>query len=95
MINWYRASPANVPAMDEPFAESPVTPFPKLTIPMLLIWALDDIALPACNLDGIGDLVPNAAIVEVPGCGHFVPWEAPGAVNAAMDAFLERTAASA
>jgi pimeloyl-ACP methyl ester carboxylesterase len=95
MINWYRASPANVPAMDEPFAESPVTPFPKLTIPMLLIWALDDIALPACNLDGIGDLVPNAAIVEVPGCGHFVPWEAPDAVNAAMDAFLERTAASA
>jgi len=27
-------------------------------------------------------------IVKVPGCGHFVPWEAPDAVNRAMDEFL-------
>jgi pimeloyl-ACP methyl ester carboxylesterase len=26
--------------------------------------------------------------VRVPDCGHFVPWEAPDAVNAAMEAFL-------
>ena len=88
MINWYRASPANVPPMDAPYAEPPATPFPKLNIPTLVIWALDDVALPPCNLDGISDLVPDVQIVHVPDCGHFVPWEAPKAVNAAIDKFL-------
>lgn len=88
MINWYRGSPAVVPAMDAPYAEPPAMPFPKLTIPTLVIWALDDVALPPCNLGGIADLVPEVQIVDVPDCGHFVPWEAPDAVNAAMDEFL-------
>jgi len=91
MINWYRASPADVPSMDDPYADPPTIPFPKLTIPTLVVWALDDVALPACNLDGIEELVPSASIVKVPGCGHFVPWEAPDAVNAAMDEFLARS----
>ncbi len=88
MINWYRGSPAIVPAMDAPYAEPPAGPFPRLTIPTLVIWALDDVALPPCNLDGMADLVPAVEIVHVADCGHFVPWEAPDAVNAAMDAFL-------
>jgi pimeloyl-ACP methyl ester carboxylesterase len=33
-------------------------------------------------------LVTNLTIEQVPGCGHFVPWEAPEAVNAALDRFL-------
>lgn len=88
MINWYRGSPSIVPAMDAPYVKPPVPPFPKLTIPTLVIWALDDVALPPCNLDGIVDHVPAVRIVHVPDCGHFVPWEAPDAVNAAMDDFL-------
>lgn len=88
MINWYRGSPAVVPAMAAPYAEPPAMQFPTLTIPTLVIWALDDVALPPCNLDGIADLVPNVRIKHVPDCGHFVPWEAPDAVNAAMDDFL-------
>jgi len=31
-------------------------------------------------------------LAKVPDCGHFVPWEAPQAVNAAMEEFLGRTA---
>ena len=92
MLNWYRASAIEVPPMDAPFAEPPAMPFPKLEIPTLVIWALDDVALPVSNLGGMDDLVPNATIVKVPDCGHFVTWEAPGAVNAAMDEFLARTA---
>ncbi len=91
MINWYRAAAMTVPALDEPYAEATPAPFPPLTIPTLVVWALDDTALPPCNLDGIEALVPHVSIVEVPGCGHFVPWENPDAVNAAMDAFLART----
>jgi pimeloyl-ACP methyl ester carboxylesterase len=95
MINWYRASPLYVPTLDEPYAipaDKGPPPLPPLTIPTLVIWALDDLALPPENLEGLEELVPNMTLVKVPGCGHFVPWEAPGAVNAALDEFLARTA---
>lgn len=90
MINWYRASGLVVPAMDEvaeipPFAAGA---FPKLNIPTLVIWAMEDLALPSSNLDGIEDLVPDVEIVQVPDCGHFVIWEQPEAVNMAMRKFL-------
>jgi pimeloyl-ACP methyl ester carboxylesterase len=91
MLNWYRASPINVPAMGEEAPPAlPLSGFPKLTIPTLVVWAIDDLALPACNLDGLDEVVTDLTIVRVPDCGHFVPWEAPDAVNAAMDAFLAR-----
>ena len=94
MLNWYRASPLYVPALDEPYempADRAPPQLPPLTIPTLVIWALDDLALPPENLDGLEDMVPNMTLVRVPDCGHFVPWEAPGAVNAALDEFLART----
>jgi pimeloyl-ACP methyl ester carboxylesterase len=93
MINWYRASALYVPVMDE-VAQIPAFAagdFPKLNIPTLVIWAMDDLALPRSNLDGLEDVVPDVEIVHVPDCGHFVPWEAPAAVNAAVSAFLYRT----
>ncbi len=94
MLNWYRASPLYVPALDEPYempADRAPPQLPPLTIPTLVVWALDDLALPPENLDGLEDMVPNMTLVRVPDCGHFVPWEAPGAVNAALDEFLART----
>lgn len=92
MVNWYRASPMQVPDMDAPYAEPPVSDFPKLNIPTLVIWALDDVALPPCNLDGLEQHIPNLTVKKVTDCGHFVPWEAPEAVNHAMDEFLAATA---
>jgi pimeloyl-ACP methyl ester carboxylesterase len=94
MLNWYRATPLHVPAMDEA-AELPAMlqmGFPPLGIPALVIWAMEDSALPPGNLDGLDQLVPQGRIVPVHGCGHFVPWEAPDAVNAAMRAWLAETA---
>lgn len=94
MLNWYRASPMAVPPMDAPF-ELPEgyrdAPVPPLSIPTLVIWAMDDFALPPANLDGMEALIPDLTIEKVSGCGHFVPWEAPDKVNAALDAFLART----
>ena len=93
MINYYRGSPIDVPPMDAPF-ELPAdwTPpaLPDLIIPTLVIWALDDGALPPENLDGLDGVIDDLTVVKVPDCGHFVPWEAPEAVNAAMTEFLDR-----
>ncbi len=94
MLNWYRASPIDVPPPDAPYAlpEGWTPPaLPKLTIPTLVIWAMDDLALPAANIEGMDEVIKDLTLVEVPDCGHFVPWEAPDAVNAAMDAFLAKT----
>ena len=94
MINYYRASPIDVPTMDAPF-EVPDSyvprDLPKLTIPTLVIWAMDDLALPPENLEGLEDVIDDLTIEEVHGSGHFVPWEAPEKVNAAMERFLSST----
>lgn len=95
MLNWYRASPMDVPPLDAPYALPAgyqSVQIPDLKIPTLVIWAMDDLALPPENLDGMDAIIPDLTVVKVPDCGHFVPWEAPDAVNAALDEFLTRTA---
>ena len=95
MLNWYRGSPIEVPPMDAPFelpADYQPLALPKLTIPTLVIWAMDDIALPPSNLDGLDDIIDDLTLVQVPDCGHFVPWEAPERFNAALEDFLAQTA---
>jgi pimeloyl-ACP methyl ester carboxylesterase len=93
MLNWYRASPIQIPPLDAPY-ELPAgwtpPPIPKLSIPTLVIWAMDDLALPPENLEGLEEVVENLTVVKVRDCGHFVPWEAPEKVNAAMEEFLAR-----
>jgi pimeloyl-ACP methyl ester carboxylesterase len=89
MVNWYRASPLVVPPL-EGEVERPAyldRPFPPVTQPTLLYWAMDDYALRPSLLDGIETLVPDLTLVKAPG-GHFVPWEQPDALIAAMDGFL-------
>lgn len=93
MLNWYRASPIMVPTLDAPYREPavPLSTYPKLTIPTLVIWAMADKALPPSNLEGLHLIVPKVRIIRVPDSGHFVPWEAPVEVNASMEAFLAVT----
>ena len=92
MLNWYKATNMFVPGMDEnpPRPAFLDRPFQVLTMPTLLVWGMNDPALLPCQLDGLEALVSDLTIVRVD-CGHFIPWEAPEAVNAAMRAFLART----
>lgn len=90
MINWYRAAQVEVPAVDE-VAVRPAflnAPFPRVTMPTLVVWAIDDLALRPSLIEGLDTLVDDYSFVPVRGCGHFVTWEAPEAVNAAMRAFF-------
>lgn len=92
MLNYYRGSQMFVPTMDEPFelpANYTPPPVPNLSIPTLVIWAMDDLALPPENLEGLENIIDPLTIHRVADCGHFVPWEAPDEVNAAMEKFLQ------
>ncbi|MBR0552574.1 alpha/beta fold hydrolase [Stakelama marina] len=89
MLNWYRASAVQVPAMDET-PERPAfldAPFPPIKMPTLVIWGMKDTALLPVQLEGLEEVVPNLTVVKVD-AGHFVPWEAPDKVNAAMREWL-------
>lgn len=94
MLNWYRASAILVPAMDEE-VERPAfvdAPFPPIRMPTLVIWGMRDTALLPCQLDGLDAVVPDLTIERID-AGHFVPWEAPDAVNGAMRGWLGTTPA--
>ncbi|WP_380784978.1 alpha/beta fold hydrolase [Sphingomonas sp. R86521] len=85
MLNWYRASAIVVPSM-EATPDRPAfldAPFPPTRMPVLVIWGLHDTALLPCQLDGLADYVPDLTIERVD-AGHFVPWQNPQAVIAAL-----------
>ncbi|MES2442841.1 MAG: alpha/beta hydrolase [Pseudomonadota bacterium] len=92
MLNWYRASSIIVPEPgDTPDRPAWIDgPFPPVTQPTLVIWGMGDKALLPSQLEGLDALVPDLTIVEVADAGHFVPWEKPEAVNAAMRGWLAR-----
>jgi len=90
MLNWYRASAVQVPAMDET-PERPAFldgPFPPLKMPTLVIWGLGDQALLPVQLEGLEALVPDLSLKTLEGVGHFAPWEAPEKVTGAMREWL-------
>ncbi|WP_235901031.1 alpha/beta fold hydrolase [Pontixanthobacter aquaemixtae] len=91
MINWYRAGLAEVPPMDAPYelpADYSLPPLPNVAIPTLIVWGMNDVALPVANLDGLDALVDDLTLEKVEGSGHFVTWEAPDKFNAALETFL-------
>ena len=90
MLNWYRASNIDVPEMDDK-GHKPLwthAPFPKLRMPVLVVWGMKDKALLPIQLDGLDGLVEDLRIVREPQAGHFIPWEKPETVTAAIREFL-------
>ena len=95
MLNWYRASAVQVPAMDET-PERPAFlggPFPPLKVPTLVIWGMGDKALLPVQLEGLEALVPDLTVTKLEGVGHFAPWEAPETVTGAMREWLDQQGA--
>ena len=92
MLNWYRASKMVVPQpgiiVDIP--DLVLRAFPKIKIPVRVIWGLDDKALLPIQLEGIGEIGDDVEVFPLKGVGHFAPWEAPQQVAAALRPFLAR-----
>ena len=91
MLNWYRASQLVVPppGMEVPVPAWVLAAFPKVEVPTLVIWGMQDKALLPIQLEGLDTLVDDLTIHRIADAGHFVPWETPEAVAAALRPFLE------
>jgi len=90
MLNWYRASQLIVPppGVEVPVPDWVLSLFPKVQVPTLVIWGMKDKALLPVQLEGLDALVPDLRIERIEDAGHFVPWERPEAVAAALGPFL-------
>ncbi|MFF5493464.1 3-oxoadipate enol-lactonase [Streptomyces aquilus] len=60
----------------------------EIAAPTLLVAGRDDRATPPAHLREIADVVPGAALVEIPGAAHLAPAECPEAVLTALRAHL-------
>ncbi|HEY2750435.1 alpha/beta hydrolase [Phenylobacterium sp.] len=81
MINWYRA------AMRE--QGKLAGPWPVIETPTLIVWGEEDAALGIELLDGTDEHVRDLTISRLPGVSHWVQQEAPTAVNAIVQSWLE------
>ena len=88
--NLYRVSPLRPARPDDPAAASIELPREMLTIslPTLVIWAMDDIALPPALLDGLADYVDDLTVRTVPEASHWIVHEQPQKVTELIASFL-------
>jgi len=105
--NYYRADPIKVPssldearAMEMPdlaahffagVARPPATASLRLRVPTLVIWGMDDSAMPSGLLDGLEEYVQDLAVVRIDDAGHYPMRSHPRQVNRAIWDFVRRS----
>ncbi|WP_029525981.1 alpha/beta fold hydrolase [Polaromonas glacialis] len=93
-LNYYRASPLRPPRPGPPHhdpAAAAVMIAPeklKVNVPTLVVWAMDDTALPPALLDGLEDFVPRMRLHRVEGATHWIVHEQPERVIGYLQEFL-------
>lgn len=88
--NLYRASPLRPPSANDTAAGAVDLPREMLTVslPTLVIWALDDIALPPVLIDGLDDYIERLTIETVAGASHWIVHEKPELIAGLLQQFL-------
>ncbi|MGQ2980768.1 MAG: alpha/beta fold hydrolase [Polaromonas sp.] len=88
--NLYRASPLRPPRPHDPAAAAVTLPPELLTVrlPTLVLWAMDDIALPPALVEGLDAWVPEMQLHKIPGASHWIVHEQPALVTRLLQDFL-------
>src|ERR687894_1008195 len=60
-------------------------------VPTLIVWGERDSVIPVEHARVAHDLIPGSRLEIFPGCGHFVPIEAPGRFVEVLEDFLDTT----
>jgi pimeloyl-ACP methyl ester carboxylesterase len=74
-------------ALDEPapFDEKDLA---ALDVPALVLWGEDDALAPVSTAERLNDLLVRSSLALLPGCGHFLPEEAPNTVAPLLYEYL-------
>lgn len=63
---------------------------PRIKAPTLLIWGADDTATPLSDAKTMERLIPDAGLVNFPGCGHYSFLDNPIGFRAVMREFFKK-----
>jgi epoxide hydrolase 4 len=88
--NYYRASPVRPPRPEDPAAAAINLPRGMLTVdlPTLVLWAMDDAALPPELIDGLDDYIPQLTLEKIEGASHWIIHERPALIIERLSNFL-------
>jgi epoxide hydrolase 4 len=88
--NWYRASPLRPPTPQDPGAAAIELPRSMLTVdlPTLVLWGMQDAALPPELVDGLEEYIPQLTLERVDGASHWIVHEQPALVIDRLSRFL-------
>ena len=89
-LNYYRASPLRPGRADDPAAQAIELPQQMLTVslPTLVLWAMEDAALLPGLVDGLETFVPQLKLEKVPGASHWIVHEQPALIADRLGRFL-------
>ncbi len=92
-LNYYRASPLRPPRETDAAAAALTLPASMLTIevPTLVLWGMQDIALPPGLIDGLDDYIPDLTLHRIADGSHWLVHEQPALVSQHLLAFLAKT----
>ena len=62
---------------------------PNINVPTLLIWGSNDTATPISDGELMEKLIPDAGLIRIENCSHYVFLEQPGYVNKIINTFLD------
>jgi pimeloyl-ACP methyl ester carboxylesterase len=90
-LNYYRASPLRPPRADDAAAAAISLPASMLQIlvPTLVLWGMQDIALPPGLIDGLEDYIPDLTLKRIADASHWLVHEQPDLVAQHLSAFLK------
>lgn len=93
MLNWYRASPMQVPVGNEKPAPAPLLNIDPenfhIKMPHLLLWGMEDTALLPVARSGLDEFADDLKIVEVEDAGHWINHTHPDFVAGEIHQFIQ------
>ena len=90
-LNYYRASPLRPPRAEDAAAAAITLPASMLEIlvPTLVLWGMQDIALPPGLIDGLENYIPDLTLKRIAEASHWLVHEQPDLVAQHLSAFLK------
>jgi pimeloyl-ACP methyl ester carboxylesterase len=90
-LNYYRASPLRPPRQTDAAAAAINLPKSMLDIlvPTLVLWGMNDIALPPGLVHGLEDYIPDLTLQRIADGSHWLVHEQPALVAQSLLAFLQ------